>query len=91
MSIFKKLFSRLDNRKTVEKKHNPMLAKIIEEKREKGLKNFLSPHQVQQVINNNKDIDFMDDELKEMMNYPAVDFLAIKLMPELHYKDMKKI
>ena len=90
MGIFKKLFSRLDNRKTVEKKHNPMLAKIIEEKREKGLKNFLSPHQVQQVINNNKDIDFLDDELKDMMNYPAIDFLAVKLMPELHYKDEKK-
>ena len=53
MGIFKKLFSFLDKDKTMEKAYNPMLTKIIEEKREKGLKNFLSPHQVQQVIDNN--------------------------------------
>lgn len=85
MSIFKKLFSKQN--KNIKIQPSEMLLKLQQEQREKALKNFLSPHQIEQVIRNNKDVDFLEIELKEEMNNPDIHFLSVKLMPELHIVD----
>ncbi len=50
--------------------------------REKGAANLLTPEQIEKVIENNQDLDFLDAELKEQMNYPNIEHLIHKLVPQ---------
>lgn len=45
--------------------------------------NYISPKQIDEVINNNQDIDFLKEEIKEQMNYPDLNYLKHRLMPEI--------
>ena len=50
---------------------NSLLSQIIENKKEIAKLNFLSPIQIENILKNNKDIDFLDFEFKKEMDYPG--------------------
>lgn len=61
---------------------NPLKQKIYDDARRKMELNYLSQKQIEKVIANNQDVDFLDDEMKNELNYPDLEFLAKKLMPQ---------
>ena len=50
--------------------------------RRKGELNLLSDAQIESVLEKNQDLDFLDSELKEQMNYPDVTHLIANLVPQ---------
>lgn len=60
---------------------NPLKEEFLNKSRYKMELNFLSPKQIEKVINNNKDIDFLKDEIKEEMKYPDIEYISQKLLP----------
>lgn len=44
--------------------------------------NLLSPTQIEKVISNNQDIDFLQQEMKAEMNFPDIEYLLKCLMPK---------
>ena len=50
--------------------------------RRKGELNLLSDVQIESVLERNQDLDFLDSELKEQMNYPDVTHLIANLVPQ---------
>lgn len=50
--------------------------------RQKGVVNLLSSEQIESVISNNTDLDFLDQEMKEQMNYPDVEHMIAQLVPQ---------
>lgn len=54
----------------------------LEEAKNIALKNSLSPAQVESVVNNNKDIDFLEHEFMEKMKYPDTEFLKTAFLPK---------
>ena len=64
--------------------------KVREEAKDKMKLNYLSPAQIEKVIENNKDIDFLDDEIKTEMDYPDIEYLAEILMPEVKEDMVRK-
>ena len=63
---------------------NSLLSQIIENKKEIAKLNFLSPIQIEKVLKNNKDIDFLDFEFKKEMDYPDIEYLANDILH--HFK-----
>ena len=63
---------------------------IITKAIEKMELNYMSKAQIEKIINNNKDIDFLDDEIKQEMNNYDIDFLVKKLAPILHTQPINK-
>ena len=59
-----------------------MKRQIYEDAEYKMELNFLSPKQIEKIIENNQDVDFLDDEIKKEMNFPDLEFIANKLLPE---------
>lgn len=43
--------------------------------------NYLSPKQIQLVIENNPDLDFLRSDAQKAMNYPDIDYLSNRLLP----------
>lgn len=70
-----------------------MKRQIYEEAEYKMELNFLSPKQIEKIIQNNQDVDFLDDEIKKEMNFPDLDFIANKLLPKdiENHKEKKNI
>lgn len=70
-----------------------MKRQIYEEAEYKMELNFLSPKQIEKIIQNNQDVDFLDDEIKKEMNFPDLEFIANKLLPEdiENHKEKKNI
>lgn len=64
---------------------------LITEKYEIGILNRLTPKQIEETIINNKDIDFLDEELKEQMNYPDERYLIHTTVPHLKSSSRKNI
>ena len=69
---------------------NILLSQIIENKKEIAKLNFLSPIQIENILKNNKDIDFLDFEFKKEMDYPDIEYLTNKLMPDIKENRNKK-
>lgn len=63
---------------------------IKEKARAKGLTNLLSPNQIETVISKNEDLDFLDSELKNQMNYPDIEHLMHKLLPTVIRQTARK-
>ena len=66
---------------------NTLKQQIYENTKHKMELNFLSPNQIEKIIQNNQDVDFLDDEIKKEMNFPDIEFIANKLLPpniEIH-------
>lgn len=49
--------------------------------KDKAFANYLSPVQVDKILENIKDFDFIDDEIKKEMQFPDLNYLIEKLMP----------
>ena len=64
---------------------------LVNEKYEIGKLNRLTPKQIEETILHNKDIDFLDEELKEQMNYPDERYLIHTTVPHLKSSSRKNI
>lgn len=83
-----KIFKRHRRTKNVE--ISPIKQKIYDEAKKKMNLNYLSLKQIEKIIRNNKDVDFLDDEIKTEMNYPDIHFLADKLQPSIKKENKRK-
>lgn len=91
------MFKFLKNIFKPKREEVPVIYKLTrEEKRDainKGTFNFISSFQIQQVIAKNKDPDFLDLEVQELMNEPNLEYIAYRVMlePELRDRERKFI
>ena len=85
MRFLNKLFKRQNNEEI-----SPLKQKIYDEAKQKMRINYLSEKQIEKVIENNEDIDFLDEQIKAEMDIPDIDFLKDKLLPENLKENQKK-
>lgn len=69
--------------------------RIQKENKEKAIQimkaNYLSPKQIENILNNGFDIDMLSSVIEEAMDYPDVDYLAEVLTPVYRVKNKKDI
>lgn len=73
------IFKRKQNRQKDIK--IPTREEILEKAKDKARVNGLSPEQIEKLIQNNVDVDFLPDEISQMMKTPDINYWRQKWMP----------
>ena len=82
------------NRKNSEpvEEYNPLWKyELIEEAKRTAELNFLSPAQIEEVVANNEDLDFLDSEMAKKMNEIDREYIIRKLLPPIRHNEKKTI
>lgn len=77
--FFSHLFKRANLKKSSEEKYREL---TINNAKTMMAENYLSPSQIEAVISQNKDLDFLRDEAREMINHPDINYLVTRLLPQ---------
>ena len=94
--MLRNLWNKLRKPKDPESLIQPQIRELqykeeLKEERERAAVNLLSPTQIEEVISNNTDIDFLRSEMKKKMNKVDIPYIINQLKPIIKDRPKKNI